>query len=174
MTAETELYAPVKAFLEAQGYVVKGEVRGCDVVGVRDAGEPVVVELKRGFSLELVLQGVDRLALSPLVYLAVGAWPRRLSEVRRLCRRLGLGLLRVSAHGITPRSNGDGLAWGSGDPARSGCEVDGSPGGWNRPGNGPATRSSRVRPWSSSTSHSSSRRLSGSSGWDGRLSRFTG
>lgn len=95
MTAETELYAPVKAFLEAQGYVVKGEVRGCDVVGVRDAGEPVVVELKRGFSLELVLQGVDRLALSPLVYLAVGAWPRRLSEVRRLCRRLGLGLMIV-------------------------------------------------------------------------------
>jgi hypothetical protein len=95
MSAETELYAPVKAFLEAQGYEVKGEVRGCDAVGVRAGEEPVIVELKRGFSLELVLQGVDRLALSPHVYLAVGAWPRRLPEIRRLCRRLGLGLLIV-------------------------------------------------------------------------------
>ena len=28
MSAETELYPPVKAFLEARGYEVKGEVRG--------------------------------------------------------------------------------------------------------------------------------------------------
>ena len=95
MTAEVELYAPVKAFLEAQGYAVKGEVRGCDAVGVRGAEEPLIVELKRGFSLELVLQGVDRLALSGCVYLAVGVWPRRLADVRRLCRRLGLGLMVV-------------------------------------------------------------------------------
>lgn len=95
MTAETALYPPVKAFLEAQGYTVKGEVRGCDAVGVRDAQEPVIVELKRGFSLDLVLQGVDRLALSPHVYLAVGAWPRRQAAVTRLCRRLGLGLMVV-------------------------------------------------------------------------------
>ncbi len=33
MTLESDLYAPVKALLEGQGYVVKGEVRGCDVVG---------------------------------------------------------------------------------------------------------------------------------------------
>jgi hypothetical protein len=29
---EAALYAPVKEFLERQGYEVKGEVRGCDVV----------------------------------------------------------------------------------------------------------------------------------------------
>lgn len=94
--AETELYAPVKAFLEGQGYVVKGEVRGCDVVGVRGAEPPVVVELKRSFSLALVLQGVERLALTDRVYLAVGERPRRLRDVRRLCRRLGCGLLVVT------------------------------------------------------------------------------
>jgi hypothetical protein len=55
----------------------------------------VVVELKRGFGLGLVLQGIDRLTLTDRVYLAVGAWPRRLAEVRRLCLRLGLGLLVV-------------------------------------------------------------------------------
>lgn len=95
---ETELYAPVKALLEGRGYTVKGEIRGCDVVGVRGDEPPVVVELKRTFGLGLVLQGIDRLALTDTVYLAVGAWPARQSETRRLCRRLGLGLIVVS-HG---------------------------------------------------------------------------
>jgi hypothetical protein len=95
---EVALYAPVKALLERQGYEVKGEVRGCDVVGVRGDEPPVVVELKRTFSLALVHQGVDRLALTDTVYLAVGAWPKRQAEVRRLCRRLGLGLMVVT-HG---------------------------------------------------------------------------
>lgn len=96
MSLESDLYAPVKALLEGQGYVVKGEVRGCDVVAVRGAEPPVVVELKRIFGLALVLQGVDRLALTDLVYLAVGQWPKQMKNVRRLCRRLGLGLIVVS------------------------------------------------------------------------------
>src|SRR6266404_1855622 len=37
MPLESDLYAPVKALLEGQGYVVKGEVRGCDVVALRCA-----------------------------------------------------------------------------------------------------------------------------------------
>jgi hypothetical protein len=96
MAAESDLYLPVKAFLEGQGYAVKGEVKGCDVVGVRGDEPPVVVELKRGFGLALVLQGVDRLALTDRVYLAVGAWPRRMRHVKKLCRRLGFGFLIVS------------------------------------------------------------------------------
>ena len=96
MTLESDLYAPVKALLEGQGYVVKGEVRGCDVVGVRPDEPPVIVELKRVFGLALVLQGVDRLALSDRVYLAVGQWPKRMKNVRKLCRRLGLGLIVVA------------------------------------------------------------------------------
>lgn len=96
MALESDLYAPVKALLETQGYVVKGEVRGCDVVGVRGDEPPVIVELKRLFGLALVLQGIDRLALSDRVYLAVGQWPRQVKGVKRLCRRLGLGLLVVA------------------------------------------------------------------------------
>ena len=95
---ETELYAPVKSLLEGQGYSVKGEVRGCDVVGVRGDEPPVVVELKRAFGLGLVLQGIDRLAMTDAVYLAVGTWPARPADTRRLCRRLGLGLIVVT-HG---------------------------------------------------------------------------
>ena len=96
MPLESDLYAPVKALLEGQGYVVKGEVRGCDVVAVRGEEPPVIVELKRVFGLSLVLQGVDRLAISDRVYLAVGQWPKQMKNVKKLCRRLGLGLLVVA------------------------------------------------------------------------------
>ena len=34
---ETDLYPPIKAFLEDQGYVVKAEVGAADVVAVRGA-----------------------------------------------------------------------------------------------------------------------------------------
>jgi len=93
---ESDLYPPVKRLLEGQGYDVKGEVGALDVMAVRGAEPPVVVELKRGFSLALVHQGIDRQALTDWVYLAVPRGRRR--EARRnaaLCRRLGLGLMEV-------------------------------------------------------------------------------
>jgi hypothetical protein len=100
---EAALYGPVKRFLERLGYEVKGEVRGCDLVARRGGEPPVIVELKLRFSLALVLQGVDRLALSERVYVAVPRPPRSsrglmpdAPRIRRLCRRLGLGLILVS------------------------------------------------------------------------------
>ena len=98
--AETALYAPVKRFLERRGFEVKGEVCGCDLVAVRGDGPPILViaELKLSFSLELVLQAVDRLRAADEVYLAVLGTRRGRDQDRRahrLCRLLGLGLLIV-------------------------------------------------------------------------------
>ena len=81
--SEASLYGPVKRFLERLGY-----------------------EVKLRFTLALVLQGVDRLALSERVYVAVPRPPSRIGRgarglvpdappIRRLCRRLGLGLILV-------------------------------------------------------------------------------
>lgn len=95
---ETDLYPPVKAFLEAQGYSVKGEVDGCDLVAVRGDEPLVIVELKAGFSLALVFQGIARQHLAENVYLAVPPFSRRAArgkDALALCRRLGLGLLAV-------------------------------------------------------------------------------
>src|SRR3546814_747502 len=61
---EEDLYEPVKAFLDGQGYAVKAEIRGCDLVARRGEEPPVIVELKQAFQLALLLQGVDRLARS--------------------------------------------------------------------------------------------------------------
>jgi len=101
--AETDLYAPVKRFLEAQGYIVKGEIRECDVVALRGNDPPVIVELKTGFSLQLVLQGVDRQAMTDAVYLAFPPPKRRhQGDILKLCRRLGLGILVVTGEFVEP------------------------------------------------------------------------
>ncbi len=97
---ETSLYAAVKQHLERLGYEAKGEVCGCDIVAVRAGERPflVITELKLGFTLDLVLQGVDRLAAADEVWLAVRATRRgrdRDSRSHKLCRLLGLGLLAV-------------------------------------------------------------------------------
>ncbi len=99
---ETSLYSPVKRFLEGLGFEVKGEVCGCDIVAV-DRGSPialVICELKLSFTLDLVLQAVDRSTACDEVWLAVRASLRgrgRESDprVKKLCRLLGFGLLCV-------------------------------------------------------------------------------
>jgi hypothetical protein len=99
---ETALYPPLKAFLERKGFDVKGEVCSCDIVAVR-AGEPpllVILEMKLSFTLELLLQAVDRMPAADTVWLAVTASRRGRDQdrrVHRLCRLLGLGLLAVNA-----------------------------------------------------------------------------
>lgn len=97
---ETDLYPPLKAFLQAQGYEVKSEVASADLVAIRAEEQPVIVEMKTGFTLSLIHQGIERQKISDLVYVAVPRgqgrrFARALSENVALCKRLGLGLLTV-------------------------------------------------------------------------------
>lgn len=103
---ETALYAPVKAFLEGLGFRVKGEIGGCDLLGLSGDELPRVVacELKLSFNLELVLQGVERAAVADEVWLAArisrkGRGREADARFRQLCRRLGFGLLGVTEAG---------------------------------------------------------------------------
>ena len=97
---ETELYGPVKTLLQSQGYIVKSEVGALDVMALRGDEPPVIVELKIGFTLTLLHQGIARQTLTDWVYLAV---PRPMGKQGfkllkghiALCRRLGLGLITV-------------------------------------------------------------------------------
>ncbi len=97
---ETDLYAPIKRMLEVQRYVVKGEIGAADVVAMRGDEEPIIVELKTGFSLSLFHQGIARQAMTDVVYVAVPRGSGRvflkaLGDNKSLCRRLGLGLITV-------------------------------------------------------------------------------
>lgn len=100
--AETDLYGPVKAYLEALGYEVKAEVGAADVVAIRDGAAPLIVELKLGFSLTLLQQAVARQAISDDVYVAVPRWSGRVGWRSfkaniGLCKRLGVGVMSVRA-----------------------------------------------------------------------------
>ena len=100
---ETDLYPFIKRYLEKLGLEVKGEVRGCDIVALSDASPElvVIVEMKQSFTLELVLQAVDRTSACDEIWLAVAASKRgrgRESDarVKKLCR------LRASAFSQSP------------------------------------------------------------------------
>ncbi|MBS0124738.1 DUF2161 domain-containing phosphodiesterase [Thetidibacter halocola] len=104
MRRESELYAPVKALLESQGYEVKGEVGAADLVAVRGDAPPVIVELKLRITLSLFHQACARLRITDHVYVAVakptGRTARRaVKDNLALCRRLGLGFIVVLADG---------------------------------------------------------------------------
>lgn len=96
---ESDLYLPVKQFLESQNYVVKGEVQDCDVLAVRENETPIIVELKLNLNLDVILQAVERLSLSPKVYIGIPKQCKILKRRRRyiikLLKMLGLGLLVI-------------------------------------------------------------------------------
>lgn len=96
---ESDLYLPMKQFLESQDYEVKGEVQDCDVLAVRGKETPVVVELKLSLNLDVVLQAVERLALTPKVYIGIPKrckiLKRRRRRIIKLLKMLGLGLVVI-------------------------------------------------------------------------------
>lgn len=103
--SEQHLSGPVKTYLEEQGYVVRSEVNGCDLVA-RRGDDLIVVELKRSLRLDLLLQGIDRQRVVERVFLAIEAPRRRAQRWRRLltlCKRLQFGLLTVSYVQRVPR-----------------------------------------------------------------------
>ena len=96
---ESDLYLPLKRFLESQNYEVKGEVQDCDALAVRGTEAPVVVELKLALNLNVVLQAVERLSLTPKVYIGIPKQYKNLNRRRKriikLLRMLGLGLVVI-------------------------------------------------------------------------------
>lgn len=97
---ESDLYPPLKRFLESQGYEVKAEIKDCDVVAVRGDEASLIVELKLTITLGVLLQAVDRLALTPKVYIGIpegsAALRQRRKKLYKLLRMLGLGLLAIN------------------------------------------------------------------------------
>ena len=95
---ESDLYQPVKDYLETHGYCVRGEVKHCDMVATKD-DELIVVELKTSANMTLLVQATDRQSISSSVYVAIPK-PKRSNRhwrgIKRVLRRLELGLLVVN------------------------------------------------------------------------------
>ena len=89
---ESDLYQPIKDYLDSLGYDTKGEVKDCDITAIKD-GELIVVELKKGFTIELLYQAIERQKIADSVYVAIPL-PKRgyknphYKDMVTLCKRL--------------------------------------------------------------------------------------
>ncbi len=103
---ETDLYSPVKAYLEQKGFCVKGEIGNVDVFGEREK-EIVAVELKIQIALKLIYQAVERQKVADLVFIAIphATWSRYKYKKSfiQLLKRLSIGLLLVKNNDIEVR-----------------------------------------------------------------------
>jgi hypothetical protein len=94
---EAELYPPLKKFFEKQGYVVKGEVKGCDMAMAK-GNELVVVELKKSFNMSLLYQALDRKRVANGVYIAIPrrAFMKNRAHILHILEKLDIGLVTVA------------------------------------------------------------------------------
>ena len=97
---ETELYQPIKKYLEQRGYTVKGEIGAIDVYAIKDSST-IAVELKVNITLKLVYQAIDRQKLADDVYIAVPSLAikshrKNLRNFLLLLKRLSIGLMVVN------------------------------------------------------------------------------
>ncbi len=97
---ETDLYGPIRTFLEGLGYHVQAEVKDCDIAAVKD-GQMLIIELKTSFNLKLVYQALERQSITEQVYVAIprpekGQRARVWKDMLRLLKRLELGLITVA------------------------------------------------------------------------------
>ena len=97
---EKAMYPIIKTYLESLGYDVKAEVLNADIMAKKD-DQVIIVEMKTTFSIKLIYQGLKRMHISDLVYLAI---PKPTLKVRKsdtfheketITRRLELGLMLV-------------------------------------------------------------------------------
>ena len=92
---ETDLYLPVQRFFSELGFKVDAEVRDCDIVASKD-DIVVICELKRGFTIELVYQLVNRKKMTPYVYAVI---PRP-KNMRSAAFKKKLDILRALECGL--------------------------------------------------------------------------
>ncbi|HPR17401.1 MAG TPA: DUF2161 family putative PD-(D/E)XK-type phosphodiesterase [Candidatus Cloacimonadota bacterium] len=96
---ETELFIPVKNFLEKQEFKVRAEVQNCDIAATR-GDDLIIVELKLQVNIPLLIQATDRQKITDSVYVAIPrpgnrTQQKRWKGVKHLLRRLELGLIFV-------------------------------------------------------------------------------
>ncbi len=97
---ETDLYPPIYDFLTKEGFLVKSEVRGCDVTAQKE-NRLLIVEMKKSFQLSLVYQAIERQSYCQEVFVAIprpekGQNTKQWKNMIKLLKRLGLGLFTVA------------------------------------------------------------------------------
>ncbi len=95
---ESDLYIPIRNWLQARGYEVHVEIFGCDIVAMKD-GKLTAVEMKLVNSSTLLRQTIRATWFADFVYAAIASEPRYAG----ILRSHGIGLLQVSGTKIRER-----------------------------------------------------------------------
>lgn len=102
---ETDLSKPVRDYLETNGYTVRCEVKHCDMAASK-GDDLIVVELKRQFNVDLLIQATARRRITESVYVALprpNKWDARWRGILRLLKQLELGLILVTFNSRSTR-----------------------------------------------------------------------
>ncbi|MEN8905832.1 MAG: DUF2161 family putative PD-(D/E)XK-type phosphodiesterase [Clostridiales bacterium] len=97
---EEDFYKPVSEYFKKKGFEIRGELGHCDVFGIKD-DKILVIELKKGLTIDLILQATKRQKIADEVYVCIPK-PRikfgnkRWRDIYYLLKRLELGLIFVS------------------------------------------------------------------------------
>lgn len=97
--SETDLYLPVKKFFTGLGYVVNGEVKGCDVTASKE-NELIIIELKKVFNLKLLYQAMERMKITSNVFICIPR-PKKTGiksykSMLVIIKKLEIGLITVA------------------------------------------------------------------------------
>lgn len=96
---ESDMYEPIRNLLVSQGFIVRGEVKGCDIAAVR--GEELwIIEMKLNANLTLIFQAMTRQDAAENVFIAVprpkSGRNKNFRSLKKLTKKLGLGLIVVA------------------------------------------------------------------------------
>jgi len=96
---ESDMYEPIRNLLAQQGFVVRGEVKGCDIVAVK--GDALwIVEMKLAANITLIYQAMMRQIATDWVFVAIPR-PKQIRDgsylkFQKLLKKLQLGLITVA------------------------------------------------------------------------------
>jgi len=96
---ESDMYPPIRRLLAEQGFIVRGEVKDCDIAAVKD-DVLWVVEMKLSANLTLIYQALERQTATDWVFIAIprpkNARDSNFRKLQKLLKKLQLGLIIVA------------------------------------------------------------------------------
>ena len=102
---EADMYEPIRQLLNGLGFIVRGEVKNCDIAAIK--GEELwVVEMKLSANLTLLYQAMERKAITDYVFIAIprpkNSRAKNFSLLKKIISKLELGLILVSIDSPVP------------------------------------------------------------------------
>ena len=99
------MYEPIRLLLNELGFIVRGEVKNCDIAAIQE-DELWVVEMKLSANLTLLYQAMERKSVTDYVFIAIprpkNSRSKNFASLKKIVSKLELGLILVSIDSPVP------------------------------------------------------------------------